>query len=42
MECDLTSVPSPPITLMSGCGNIAITNLAGSNSNVTVQFVIDG
>ena len=42
MECDLTSVPSPPIALMSGCGNIAITNLAGSNSNVTVQFVIDG
>lgn len=43
MECDLTSVPSPPIALMSGCGNIAITNLAGgSSAQVTVQFGIDG
>ena len=43
MECDLTSVPSPPIALMAGCGNIAITNLAASSgANVTVQFGIDG
>ena len=43
MECDLTSVPSPAIALMSGCGNIAITNLAGgSSAQVTVQFGIDG
>jgi hypothetical protein len=43
MECDLTQVPSPPIALMAGCGNIAITNLAGgSSAQVTVQFGIDG
>lgn len=43
MLCDLTQVPSPPIALMAGCGNIAITNLAsGSGANVTVQFGIDG
>ena len=43
MECDLTSVPSPPIALMAGCGNIAITNLASSTgAQVTVQFGIDG
>lgn len=43
MACDLTAVPSPPIALMSGCGNIAITNLAaGSSAQVTVQFGIDG
>jgi hypothetical protein len=43
MLTDLTQVPSPPIALMSGCGNIAITNLASSTSaNVTVQFGIDG
>jgi hypothetical protein len=43
MLCDLTSVPSPPIALMAGCGIIAITNLAASSvANVTVQFGIDG
>jgi hypothetical protein len=43
MATDITEVPSRPIALMAGCGQIVVTNLAGASSaNVTVQFGIDG
>lgn len=43
METDITEVPSRPIALMAGCGEIEVLNLAaGSGAQVTVQFGIDG